>query len=285
LSTDTGLDKKTIIGCLNALVNKRLIAICKDSGRANTYTLIGVANREHTSTKNGTTKNGTSTENGTGTSTKNGTGKAESSTKNGTSAEIGTSTKNGTRTSTKNGTTPVPKTVPESKRESKREPNKKSFRCVGENADSAATAPLVYELPLRSKADEIPKTYAVTKEIFTCWQEAYPLVDCRAELPKIKAWLVSNPAKRPASDMPRFVNSWLKREQNNAASAEAKARASPPDSRPVATTQHQRDRQNQEDLALAVLQADREKENGNGFVHQTRIGQTVNALPPASDSG
>ena len=63
------------------------------------------------------------------------------------------------------------------------------------------------------------------------------------------------------------------------------ARASPPGSRPVATTQHQRDRQNQEDLALAVLQADMERQqHGNEIDRRAGIGTFGNALPAAIDT-
>lgn len=101
-------------------------------------------------------------------------------------------------------------------------------RCVGGNPDApiAARPPeeSIYELPLRSKPDK-PKAYPVTRKIFDCWRDAYQLVDCPAELSRIKAWLESNAARRPARDMPRFVNTWLARAQDNAVT---KASRSPP---------------------------------------------------------
>jgi hypothetical protein len=98
----------------------------------------------------------------------------------------------------------------------------------GEDADPALAAPPTYELPLHCKAKEKQRTFGVTKALYSTWADAYPLVDVRAELREIKAWLVSNPAKRPRSDMARFVNAWLKRTQNEkAGKAAANARASP----------------------------------------------------------
>lgn len=46
---------------------------------------------------------------------------------------------------------------------------------------------------------------------------AYPAIDCRAELAKMRVWLLTNPANRKtAKGMPRFVNSWLSRAQDRA---------------------------------------------------------------------
>lgn len=104
--------------------------------------------------------------------------------------------------------------------------NPKNFRRDEEDLDAPITASLagpVYELPLRSKANGKAKAFPVSREHFAAWQEAYPLIDVRAELKTIKAWLVSNPGKRPASDMLRFVNAWLKRGQNDKAGQAARA--------------------------------------------------------------
>lgn len=111
----------------------------------------------------------------------------------------------------------------------------------GEDAahgQEAAPPEPVYLLPLKAKAGE-EKQFPVNKELFDVWEDAYPLVDVRAELREIKSWLVSNPKKRPASDMARFVNAWLDRAQNDRARQEA--RASPIRGHPVKSFQQQAD--------------------------------------------
>lgn len=75
LTSDTGMDRKTIMRNLKALESVGLIRASRQFGRFNSYQLIGVSDRHQTSTNNGT-----SPQKGTG---------------------------------TKIGTTPVPKLVPE----------------------------------------------------------------------------------------------------------------------------------------------------------------------------
>jgi hypothetical protein len=111
--------------------------------------------------------------------------------------------------------------IPEPKKEEEELPGD------GEDADSGQEATpreTAYMLPLRSKAGD-EKLFPVTEELFNTWVDAFPLVDVRSELKRIKAWLVSNPKKRPASDMPRFVDAWLGGKQND--KARQAARASP----------------------------------------------------------
>lgn len=81
LEADTGLDRKTILKAISAMVDAAILMVKKEAGTANKYTLVGVEDRHGTSTNSGTA----------------------TSTKNGTSTNFGTSTKN--------GTTPVPKTA------------------------------------------------------------------------------------------------------------------------------------------------------------------------------
>lgn len=74
ISSDTGLDRKTIMSGIKSMCDLGLISAKKKHGSGNKYELLGVQNRHQTSTKNGTgTENGTSPKNGTTTSTKNGT--------------------------------------------------------------------------------------------------------------------------------------------------------------------------------------------------------------------
>ncbi len=57
----------------------------------------------------------------------------------------------------------------------------------------------------------------VTEEQMTAWKEACPGVDVDTELKKMAAWIVSNPMAAPKTQIGRFVNSWLAREQNKLA--------------------------------------------------------------------
>ena len=46
------------------------------------------------------------------------------------------------------------------------------------------------------------------------WGAAYGAVDLNAELARAAAWCVSNPSLAPKSQIGRFLNTWLTREQN-----------------------------------------------------------------------
>ena len=48
----------------------------------------------------------------------------------------------------------------------------------------------------------------ITEKDITIFEEAYPAVDIKQELLKIKAWLVSNPEKKK-KNYKRFINNWL----------------------------------------------------------------------------
>jgi hypothetical protein len=249
LEADTCFDRKAILRALKSLEEKGLLIAKKENGKSNVYFLVGVSSREKTSASLGTDQ-----------------------------------CPKGDSTSASLGHGPVPKGGHESKREPKREPNNKlnlkALRSDGENADAPPDAPLeqpaVYELPLRSKAKDRPKLFPVVKEHFDAWSEAYPLVDVRQELKAIKAWLVSNPTKRPASDMLRFVNSWLKREQDKLAVQQARAS---PLGRPIATTQAQKQNQDKEDMARLAIAAKEALKNGDFEEDNGGTQHACSALP------
>lgn len=75
--------------------------------------------------------------------------------------------------------------------------------------------------PERKVVAEVPqlggKTYEVTEEQRDKWQAAYPAVDVDGQILRAVAWLDSNP-KNQKSNVPRFLNNWLKREQDKAPS-------------------------------------------------------------------
>jgi uncharacterized protein YdaU (DUF1376 family) len=68
---------------------------------------------------------------------------------------------------------------------------------------------------------EIPvlgsKIYGVSQVMVDEWSKAYPAVDVQAELQKMRVWAMSNPNMQKTSNgIPRFVNAWLSKAQNEA---------------------------------------------------------------------
>jgi hypothetical protein len=68
---------------------------------------------------------------------------------------------------------------------------------------------------------EIPvlgsKVYGVSQVMVEEWSKAYPAVDVQAELQKMRVWAMSNPnMQKTATGIPRFVNAWLSKAQNEA---------------------------------------------------------------------
>lgn len=75
--------------------------------------------------------------------------------------------------------------------------------------DAAAGAAIILRL-----RDE--KKYFVSDDEIKKWSELYPRVDIRQELKTMTGWLEANPDKRKEKrDMPRFINAWLTRKQEN----------------------------------------------------------------------
>lgn len=59
--------------------------------------------------------------------------------------------------------------------------------------------------------------YPIFEEDIKKWQDVYVGVDVLTELKKMKLWLEANPkSKKTFNGIPRFVNSWLSREQDKA---------------------------------------------------------------------
>lgn len=60
------------------------------------------------------------------------------------------------------------------------------------------------------------KEYGVPKTLYDEYVKAFPGVSVMAELGKMRVWLLSNPTrKKTLKGMPRFMNWWLAKEQNN----------------------------------------------------------------------
>jgi len=85
------------------------------------------------------------------------------------------------------------------------------YSCSESSSEQAVPAEeLAGKFPLND-GTKFPITIADLK----VWQEAYPAVDVRQELKKLKAWFISNRNRRKTrSGIKRFVNSWLSREQD-----------------------------------------------------------------------
>jgi hypothetical protein len=72
--------------------------------------------------------------------------------------------------------------------------------------------PGVFDLPLADKS-----SYVVPQNLFGEYVQTYPGVDVMTQLAKMRAWLVSNPTKmKTRKGLPRFMNNWLDRAQNDA---------------------------------------------------------------------
>ena len=60
------------------------------------------------------------------------------------------------------------------------------------------------------------KEFVVTQEFVDTLEAAYPAVDVPLTLREIRAWCISNPARRKtARGVKRFLNAWCSKEQNN----------------------------------------------------------------------
>ena len=56
------------------------------------------------------------------------------------------------------------------------------------------------------------RVWSTTSELEQRWSDAYPAVDVRGELAKMRLWLEANPTRRKTErGMPRFVVNWLSR--------------------------------------------------------------------------
>ncbi len=74
------------------------------------------------------------------------------------------------------------------------------------------SSPVVAVFPCVGKG---PHEYAVTEARCTAWAPAFPGVDVRGEVRQMAVWLEANPRMRKTvKGVPRFVVSWLSREQD-----------------------------------------------------------------------
>nr|WP_320131983.1 hypothetical protein [uncultured Holophaga sp.] len=60
-----------------------------------------------------------------------------------------------------------------------------------------------------------PKTWSVTERMLEEWAPAYPALDLRQEVERMRLWLLSHRERRKtARGMPRFALAWLSRAQD-----------------------------------------------------------------------
>jgi hypothetical protein len=73
----------------------------------------------------------------------------------------------------------------------------------------------IASLGKKPKIDLINGRWAgITTDQMQAWGAAYGAVDLEAELKRAAAWCISNPQLAPKSQMGRFLNTWLTRQQN-----------------------------------------------------------------------
>ena len=116
----------------------------------------------------------------------------------------------------RNVTKSLHETPPETETETETEQRKKKASCSepSKNNGSKPAAPpskILESIPTNKNEE-----YPVTAEMIAEYARAYPAVDIRQQIRKMRAWAVSNPTKRKTkSGMPRFINAWLAKEQDS----------------------------------------------------------------------
>lgn len=83
----------------------------------------------------------------------------------------------------------------------------------GEPVDAEVDGEPLINFPLPGTGE-----YTVTDAHLADWQTAYPGVDIKTELAKMRVWLLENPKNRKTiKGIPRFISNWLTRSQDRAA--------------------------------------------------------------------
>lgn len=78
-------------------------------------------------------------------------------------------------------------------------------------ASAAQDAPIVITIPLLGREGE----FAVTEAMVAEWQDAFPGVDVRRTLKRIRLWCLDNPTRRKTRrGVRRFLTGWLARDQD-----------------------------------------------------------------------
>lgn len=91
-----------------------------------------------------------------------------------------------------------------------------SSSCPEPSSKTPEPEPVFITIPTNKNGEE----FSVTQAFVDAMKELYPNVDVEAQIKSMKAWAISNPAKRKTKQgMTRFINSWLAREQDKGRSS------------------------------------------------------------------
>ena len=85
---------------------------------------------------------------------------------------------------------------------------------VDSSEPQAAAEPMTeWTFPVHGQG---PKNWTMPKQLYDVLAKAYPGLSIEAQMRKVQAWLAANPGKhKTARGMPKFLNAWLERSQNN----------------------------------------------------------------------
>jgi uncharacterized protein YdaU (DUF1376 family) len=114
--------------------------------------------------------------------------------------------------------TPIPTPIPSSNSLDS-EPNGSSSKPAA--ARARAKAPKVKVQTVAFSFDE-RKFQGITQLDVEGWADAYPALDIVHELKRMRQWLLANPSQRK-TNYPRFINTWLKKEQDKGGRYEKRA--------------------------------------------------------------
>lgn len=101
------------------------------------------------------------------------------------------------------------------------------------------TSPILFELPCTGKS----KIFPIVESFIAEMKEYYPGVDIEQEILRAKGWLVTNSSRgKTFKGMPRFLNSWFSRCQNNGGNGSGKQSESLFSGDPGATSEQRNSR-------------------------------------------
>lgn len=93
----------------------------------------------------------------------------------------------------------------------------------------AEVSEIASTLPAISCPKNHPNGFDVLESDVAKWQEVYLGIDVKYELKKMELWLTANPKSRKTYEgMPRFINSWLSRAQDESSRRNKNTRPSEP---------------------------------------------------------
>lgn len=201
LARMTGLDRKTVLRDIAALEDAELLTLSREIGHVNRYRLLqpeaglfdAASDQSEKATGGKRPTTATSDQSQKGTSPKKG--------------PVG----NSHWTSPKKGPEPVPK------RDSKYCISTVLSKSLLAGANDAPAKPSKKPArgPPKSLTTWSPQTHwSLDPRDRAVLQAAYPAVNIEAELARMTAWLVANPAKAHKSNWLRFLNNWLRKEQD-----------------------------------------------------------------------